>query len=143
MPVVPFDPARARPRGQARPPKLPAPATSAMPPRAPGMSAGAALPPGAVRPVLPPTGTRPLLSGAAAGTAKAPLPPAGVVPPPRTNTRWSSEPAGGVMMPTHAPPPTPRLAINLSPSAATRALSMLGLGVALSATVATLSLIHI
>jgi hypothetical protein len=41
------------------------------------------------------------------------------------------------MMPAHVPPPTPRLAINLSPAAATRALSMLGLGVALSATVAT------
>ena len=137
MPVVPFDPARARPRGQARPPKLPAPATTAMPPRAPGMSAGAALPPGAVRPSQPHMGTRPLMPGAAgAGTAKAPLPPAGAMPP-RTTTRWSSEPAGGVMMPTHAAPPTPRLAINLSPSAATRALSMLGLGVALSATVAT------
>jgi hypothetical protein len=58
--------------------------------------------------------------------------PAGARPP-----RWSSEPAGGVMMPAHVPPPTPRLAINLSPSAATRVLSMLGLGVALSATVAT------
>jgi hypothetical protein len=41
------------------------------------------------------------------------------------------------MMPAHVPPPTPRLAINLSPGAATRALSMLGLGVALSATVGT------
>ncbi len=40
------------------------------------------------------------------------------------------------MMPAHVPPPTPRLAINLSPAAATRALAMLGLGVALSATVA-------
>ncbi|MEO5823178.1 MAG: hypothetical protein ABIT71_21960 [Vicinamibacteraceae bacterium] len=57
--------------------------------------------------------------------------------PARSTTRWSSEPAGGVMMPAHVPPPTPRLAINLSPAAATRALSMLGLGVALSATVAT------
>jgi hypothetical protein len=57
--------------------------------------------------------------------------------PPQATTRWSSEPAGGVMMPAHVPPPTPRLAINLSPAAATRALSMLGLGVALSATVAT------
>ena len=138
MPVVPFDPARARPRGQARPPKLPAPATSAMPPRAPGMSTGAMLPPGAVRPVLPPAGVRPLMSGAAAAAdpAKAALPPAGAVPP-RPTTRWSSEPAGGVMMPAHVPPPTPRLAINLSPSAATRALCTLGLCVALSATVAT------
>ena len=41
------------------------------------------------------------------------------------------------MMPAHVPPAPPRLAINLSPAAATRALSMLGLGVALSATVAT------
>jgi hypothetical protein len=41
------------------------------------------------------------------------------------------------MLPAHVPPPTPRLAINLSPAAATRVLSMLGLGVALSATVAT------
>jgi hypothetical protein len=41
------------------------------------------------------------------------------------------------MMPAHVPPPTPRLAINLSPGAATRALAVLGLGVALSATVAT------
>jgi hypothetical protein len=63
-------------------------------------------------------------------------PSTGVLPP-RTNTGWSSEPAGGVMMPVHAAPPTPRLAINLSPAAATRALSMLGLGVALSATIAT------
>ena len=51
--------------------------------------------------------------------------------------QWSSEPAGGVMMPAHVAPAPPRLAINLSPGAATRALSMLGLGVALSATVAT------
>jgi hypothetical protein len=58
-------------------------------------------------------------------------------PPPRSSARWSSEPAGGVMMPAHVPPPTPRLAINLSPAAATRALALLGLGVALSATVAT------
>ena len=56
---------------------------------------------------------------------------------PRSNAGWSSEPAGGVMMPAHVPLPTPRLAINLSPAAATRALSMLGLCVALSATVAT------
>jgi hypothetical protein len=41
------------------------------------------------------------------------------------------------MMPSHVPPPAPRLAINLSPSASTRALAMLGLAVALSATVAT------
>ena len=41
------------------------------------------------------------------------------------------------MMPAHVPPAPPRLAINLSPAAATRALAMLGLGVALSATVAT------
>ena len=41
------------------------------------------------------------------------------------------------MMPAHVPPPTPRLAINLSPGAATRALCTLGLCVALSATVAT------
>ena len=57
--------------------------------------------------------------------------------PPRYQPLWSSEPAGGVMMPAHVPPAPPRLAINLSPAAATRALSMLGLGVALSATVAT------
>jgi hypothetical protein len=66
----------------------------------------------------------------------APSPRTGALPPPST-TPWSSERAGGVMMPAHVPPPTPRLAINLSPSAATRVLSMLGLGVALSATVAT------
>ncbi len=53
------------------------------------------------------------------------------------SAQWSSEPAGGVMMPAHVPPAPPRLAINLSPAAATRALAMLGLGVALSATVAT------
>jgi hypothetical protein len=41
------------------------------------------------------------------------------------------------MMPAHVPPPTPRLAVNLSPAAATRLLSMLGLTVALAATVAT------
>ncbi len=106
-----------------------------MPPRAPGTPAGAALPPGAVRPAYQPLGARPP-SGAAAGTARAPVSTTAAQPP-RSTTRWSSEPAGGVMMPTHAPPPTPRLAINLSPGAATRVLSMLGLGVALSATVAT------
>jgi hypothetical protein len=41
------------------------------------------------------------------------------------------------MMPAQVPLPAPRLAVNLSPEAATRALAMLGLGVALSATVAT------
>jgi len=76
------------------------------------------------------------MPGAAAGTAKAPSTAAGARPP-RTQAQWSSEPAGGVMMPAHVPPATPRLAINLSPAAATRALAMLGLGVALSATVAT------
>jgi hypothetical protein len=106
-----------------------------MPPRAPGTSAGAALPPAAVRPTAP-VGTRSALPGASAGTAMAPSPRTGSLPPPST-TPWSSERAGGVMMPAHVPPPTPRLAINLSPAAATRALSMLGLGVALSATVAT------
>jgi hypothetical protein len=143
MPVVPFDPARARPRGQARPPKLPAPQTSAMPPRAPGTPAGAALPPGAVvretpggARTLPPTAARPVTPGVSAGMAKAPSTSAGMLPP-RSQPQWSSEPAGGVMMPAHVPPSAPRLAINLSPSAATRALSMLGLGVALSATVAT------
>ena len=40
------------------------------------------------------------------------------------------------MMPTHAPPAPPRLAVNLSPTAATRLLSMLGSAVALAATVA-------
>ena len=136
MPVVPFDPARARPRGQARPPKLPAPPTSAMPPRAPGTPAGAALPPGAVRPAPPALG--------AAVDARRVRParprrrrPAASALPPRSQPLWSSEPAGGVMMPAHVPPAPPRLAINLSPAAATRALSMLGLGVALSATVAT------
>jgi len=127
MPVVPFDPARARPRGQARPPKPPVAQTAAMPPRAPGTPAGAALPPGAVRPQAP---------GVAAGTAKAPSTATSALPP-RTQPLWSSEPAGGVMMPAHVPPAPPRLAINLSPAAATRALSMLGLGVALSATIAT------
>src|SRR4051812_21621075 len=127
MPVVPFDPARARPRGQARPPKPPVAQTAAMTPRAPGTPAGAALPPGAMRPQAP---------GVAAGAAKAPS-TATSAPPPRTQPLWSSEPAGGVMMPAHVPPAPPRLAINLSPAAATRALSMLGLGVALSATVAT------
>ena len=135
MPVVPFDPARARPRGQARPPKLPAPQTAAMPPRAPGTPAGAALPPGAVGPI-PPVGARPLTSSVAAGTAKAPSTATSALPP-RSQRQWSSEPAGGVMMPAHVPPAPPRLAINLSPAAATRALAMLGLGVALSATVAT------
>jgi hypothetical protein len=62
---------------------------------------------------------------------------ASTVMPPRSTTRWSSEPAGGVMMPAHAPPPAPRLAINLSPAAAARTLALLGLGVALCATVAT------
>jgi hypothetical protein len=41
------------------------------------------------------------------------------------------------MLPAHVPPPPPRLAINLSPAAATRVLSMLGLAVALSGTIAT------
>jgi hypothetical protein len=68
--------------------------------------------------------------------APSPSPSVGALPP-RSTARWSSEPAGGVMMPAHVPPPTPRLAINLSPAAATRALALLGLGVALSATVAT------
>src|SRR5688572_30272786 len=135
MPVVPFDPARARPRGQARPPKLPAPQTAAMPPRVPGTPAGAALPPGTVRPG-PPAGTRPGTPGVSAGAAKAPSTATSALPP-RYQPLWSSEPAGGVMMPAHVPPATPRLAINLSPAAATRSLSMLGLGVALSATVAT------
>ncbi len=135
MPIVPFDPTRTRPRGQARPPRLPAPPTSSMPPRATALPAGAALPPGAVRPPGSPA-TRAGLPGSPAGAAMAPSTRAGALPPPPTS-RWSSEPAGGVMMPAHVPPPTPRLAINLSPAAATRALSMLGLGVALSATVAT------
>jgi hypothetical protein len=143
MPVVPFDPARARPRGQARPPRLPAPQTSTMPPRGPGTPAGAALPTGAVvretagaARSLPPGAAKPLTPGASAGTARAPIATTGALPP-RSQPLWSSEPAGGVMMPAHVPPAPPRLAINLSPAAATRALSMLGLGVALCATVAT------
>jgi len=59
-----------------------------------------------------------------------PAPGAGAV-------RLSADMAAGVMMPAHVPPAPPRLAINLSPSAATRVLSMLGLGVALTATFAT------
>jgi hypothetical protein len=51
--------------------------------------------------------------------------------------RWSSEPAGGVTVPAATPLPVPRLAVNLSPAAATRALSMLGLVVAFSAAVGT------
>ena len=98
-----------------------------MPPRAPETPAGAALPPGAVRPVTP---------GAATATAKAPSTATSVLPP-RYQPLWSSEPAGGATMPAHVPPAPPRLAINLSPEAATRALSMLGLGVALLSTVAT------
>ena len=142
MPVVPFDPARARPRGQARPPRLPAPHTSTMPPRAPGTPAGAALPPGAVvretagARTLPPASARPVTPGVSAGTAKAPSTASSALPP-RSQPLWSSEPAGGVRMPAQVPPAAPRLAINLSPAAATRALAMLGLGVALSATVAT------
>ena len=76
------------------------------------------------------------MPGTGAGTAKAPSTTPGTLPT-RSQSQWSSEPAGGVMMPAHVPPAPPRLAINLSPEAATRALSMLGLGVALTATVAT------
>jgi len=144
MPVVPFDPARARPRGQARPPKMPAPQPSSLPPRVTVTPAGAALPTGAVvretpggaARSLPPGTARPMMPGGAVGTARSPVPTTGAVPP-RPQPQWSSEPAGGVMMPAHVAPAPPRLAINLSPGAATRALSMLGLGVALSATVAT------
>ena len=116
MPVVPFDPARARPRGQARPPKLPAPPTSAAPPRAPGIAgrSGAAARAPCARPV--PRGARSLPPGCRAGTAMAPSTADGRAAAARSNTRWSSEPAGGVMMPAHVPPPTPRLAINLSPA---------------------------
>jgi hypothetical protein len=79
---------------------------------------------------------RPLPAGVHGTAAATGAAPAGALPP-RQDTRWSSEPAGGVMMPTQVPPPAPRLAINLSPSSATRVMAMLGLGVALSATVAT------
>jgi hypothetical protein len=91
------------------------------------MPAGAALPPGAARPPTP---------GGATGTARAPSAATGGLPP-RSQPLWSSEPSAGVMMPAHVAPAAPRLAINLSPAASTRALSMLGLGVALCATVAT------
>jgi hypothetical protein len=58
-----------------------------------------------------------------------------VIAPP--TARWSSEPAGGVVVPATTPLPTPRLAVNLSPAGATRVLAMFGLGVACSAAVAT------
>ena len=106
-----------------------------MPPRAPGTPAGAALPPGAVR-LTPPGKARLVTPSVSTGTAMA-LSTATSTLPPRSQAQWSSEPAGGVTMSAHVPPAPPRLAINLSPAAATRALAMLGLGVALSATVAT------
>jgi hypothetical protein len=136
MPVVPFDPTRARPRGQARPPKLPAPASTAVPPRAgvperAGVPARAGLPPATGRPgTTRPAAERPQTPGAALAAGHAP-----VIAPPAA--RWSSEPTGGVMMPAATPLPTPRLAVNLSPAAATRVLAMLGLGIACSAAVAT------
>ena len=139
MPVVPFDPARARPRGQARPPKFPPTGTptptgangTMPPPRA----AGSRLPVGPLPPAFRlgaphlPGGVRP---------PQPALPPGTVAPQgsARSEVRLSADTAAGVMMPAHMPPAPPRLAVNLSPSAATRVLSMLGLSVAFAATVA-------
>jgi hypothetical protein len=95
------------------------------PPRGTAPSSGV-LPPGtAGRP-----GTSRVLPGS--GLPAATAPPIGA----RSDVRLSADTAAGVMMPAQVPPAPPRLAVNLSPSAATRVLSMLGLTVALSATVA-------
>ena len=106
MPAVPFDPARARPRGQARPPKMPATADIGADAARAGTPAGAALPPGAVRQRRrrprrgAPHARAPGTPGVGAGTRHGAVHGRAAA---RCCVAVSSEPAGGVMMPAHVP----------------------------------------